>query len=203
MAGFIVFYFISYELLVLFTVSKGLLVMWVAYVIAAIAGVIGGVLFCIHETIGKFLFGMLLGMLFSLLLFAATPLQQVGLQPLYQLIIILGVGIIFGVVAVKLARQLIIIGTSFNGAFLVGNVIDSEWVQSGVATLLPTIFSDIKAHIDFDLGNWKAYLILLGVLIFAIIGIVIQWKFTAGEYREKNDGEKEEERLGLLHMHNT
>jgi len=200
MAGFIVLYFVSYELLIIFTVSKGLLVMWAAYVIAAIAGVIGGVLFFIHKPIGKFLFGMLLGMLFSLLLFAASPLQQVGLQPLYQLIIILGVGIIFGFITVKFARYLLIIGTAFNGAFLVGNVIDTEWIQSGVSALLPKMFSDIKAHIDFDLGNWKAYLILLGVFILAIIGGVVQWKFTAaGEDPDRNELERDGERMGLLH----
>jgi len=192
MAGFIVFWFVTFELLRTLLVQKNMFPLWGAYVAAAVAGIIGGILFFLIIKLGYFLFGMLLGMLFTALLFAATPLGNLGLLVLYQFLIIVAVGIIVGVCAVLLSRPLIIIGTSFNGAYLIGNVIDSQWVHSGIAELLLNVVSHIQGSIEFDKSNLKPYAILGGILVVAIIGIVVQWKFTAGEPHEEKEENKHE-----------
>jgi len=192
MAGFIVFWFVTFELLRTLLVQKNMFPLWGAYVAAAVAGVIGGLLFFIIIKLGYFLFGMLLGMLFTALLFAATPLGNLGLLVLYQFLIIVAVGILVGVCAVLLSRPLIIIGTSFNGAYLVGNVIDSQWVHSGIAELLLNVISHIQGSIEFDKSNLKPYAVLGGILVVAIVGVVVQWKFTAGEPHEEKEHNKQE-----------
>jgi len=152
-------------------------------------------MFRIIIKLGTFLFGMLLGMLFTALLFAATPVTF-GLAILYQFLVIVAVGIIVGILAVLLSRPFIIIGTAFNGSYLVGNVIDSEWVHSGIAELLFNIFDKFQSSIAFDSANWKAYLILGGVVILAIVGVVVQWRYTAGAPEKAKD--KQEEGYPLL-----
>jgi len=192
MAGFVVFYFLCFELLRTHVIEKGLLPSWTNYVLSVIAGIIGGSLFRLLKSVGVFLFGTLLGILLTTLLFGATPLGSVQLQGLIQLLIILGVGIVTGILTLALSRPLLIIGTSFNGAFLIGNVIDSRWIQSGVSELLVEILRDITKHIDFDTSNLRAYGVLGGVLVLGIIGVIVQWKYTAGENKEEKKKNKEE-----------
>jgi len=54
--------------------------------------------------------------------------------------------------------------------------------------LLVEILRDITKHINFDTGNLKAYGVLGGVLVLGIIGIIVQWKYTAGG--EEQDSER-------------
>jgi len=191
-AGFVVFSFLTFELLKTHVVEKNLLPSWSNYVLSAIAGIVGGFLFLLLAKIGTFLFGMLIGILATTLIFGTTPLGSVNLENLYQLLIILGVGLITGLLTVLLSRPLLILGTSFNGSFLIGNAIDLQWIQSGVSELLKEILRDITKHINYDTGNLRAYGVLGGVLVLTIVGIIVQWKWTAGENTERKKKQKEE-----------
>jgi len=184
--GFIVFFFISFELLSTLAVEKGSLALWIAYVIAAGIGLIGGFVFVVLNKVGVFLFGTLLGVLLSSLILSCTPLATLSISPMIQLIVLICTGVLLGIVAVIFERAIIIAGTAFNGSYLVFNSIDSEWIGSGASDMLVHIFKDFNNPLSFDVGNWKAYLILAAIFILAFIGIFVQIKWTAGQQKKKS-----------------
>jgi len=206
LAGFLIFYFFSYQLLYRFTVVPRYLQNWIAYALSAVAGVIGASLFLLSYEIhvGRFFFSALSGVLFTTLLFTYTPLGAVQLAHEYQLIIIGGVGVILGIISIPLNIFIPIIVSSFNGAFIMCNAIDSLAKFSTVADLLRTI---MQSSLDTNLSyvppdaqkNWQIYVVLGVIIVTTIIGIVVQYKLTGkstiGQLEElKVKREQEEEK---------
>jgi len=54
------------------------------------------------------------------------------------------------------------------------------------------VVSHIQSSIEFDKSNLKPYGVLGGILVVAIIGIVVQWKITAGPPHEETEQNKQE-----------
>jgi len=200
LAGFIIFYFLTFQLLKRFTVADHLLEMWLAYVLAAVAGLIGGSMFLLSKIIGKFLFSVLLGILFTTLLFAYTPLGSIeALEYYIKLSIIGGVGVILGFFSLYFFKFVPIVGTSFNGAFLIGNGIDSLLIHSGASDLLEKIIqtSGVTPYTPFQISRWQVYAVLGGIIVVTLLGIIIQYKITAAKVSDSGN-DNDSEKLHLL-----
>jgi hypothetical protein len=109
-AGFIIFYFIAFQLLVRFTVTPHLIERWLAYTLAGVAGLVGAAMFLLSVHVGRFFFSALTGVLLTTLIFAYTPLGTVNLAAEYKLAIIGGVGVILGLVSLKINKLIPIVG---------------------------------------------------------------------------------------------
>jgi len=198
LAGFLIFYYIAYQLLYRFTVTPGYTQNWLAYTLSAVAGIIGASLFFLSYQIhvGKFFFSALSGVLFSTLLFIYTPLGAVSLAHQYQLVIIGGVGLILGFLSIPLNIIIPIIVSSFNGSFLICNAIDSLAKFSTVADLLRNIMQspswDTNFNVPLDIHrNWQIYVILGCIIVVTIIGVIIQYRLTAREIIDNERIEKQ------------
>jgi len=201
LAGFVVFFFILTAILEGY--AKDTLAVWLRYVIAAGAGLIGGFLFVVLRKVGYFLFGFVLGVIVSAIILGATPLAGYFSSGLIPLIIILACGLVVAIATVFLSRHLLIIGTSVNGAYLVGTTADQmiPGFKTGASSLLSHIISNFGNKISF-VGDWKPYVILGGIVLLAVIGIIVQYRFTAkGHDAEKDDTKKEEEYPLLMQQH--
>jgi len=201
LAGFVVFFFVLTAILEGY--AKNTLAVWLRYVIAAGAGLIGGFLFVVLRKVGYFLFGFVLGVIVSAIILGATPLAGYFSSGLIPLIIILACGLVVAIATVFLSRHLLIIGTSVNGAYLVGTTADQmiPGFKTGASSLLSHIISNFGNKISF-VGDWKPYVILGGIVLLAVIGIIVQYRFTAkGHDAEKDDTKKEEEYPLLMQQH--
>jgi hypothetical protein len=204
LGGFLICYYISYQLLYRFTVVPHYLQNWLAYGLSAVAGIIGASLFFLsHEVrVGYFFFSALSGILFTTLLFSYTPLGAVSLAHLYQLFIILGVGVALGVISYFLKILVPIIVSSFNGAFIMCSAIDSLAKFSTVPDLLSSIFQSPDTNFNVPLDaqkNWQIYVVLGVIIVVTIVGIVVQYKLTGRSAitvleEEKVKKEQEDER---------
>jgi len=165
----------------------------VIYILAAGAGIVGGFLFVILLKVGFFLFGAVVGCLIGMLILGATPLAEViknntTLSPgAIQLIVILGLGLLLGIVTVILARPILIIGTSFGGAYVVGTTVDSQWIHTSLSKTLTVIF-DWSKPFEFDMSDWKPYTMLGGIAVLAIIGAIVQFCLTGKENKPESNG---------------
>jgi len=201
LAGFLIFYYITYQLLYRFIVMPGWTQNWLAYTLAGVAGIIGACLFYLSYDIhvGRFFFSALSGVLFSTLLFIYTPLGAVSLAHQYQLAIIGGVGLILGLISIPLYIIIPIIVSSFNGAFLICNAIDSLAKFSMVADLLRNIMQspswDTNFNVPLDVQkNWQIYVILGCIILVTLFGVIIKYRLTA---REIIDNERNEKGKGV------
>jgi len=201
LVGFVVFFFILVA--VLEAHASATLAAWLRYVIAAGAGLIGGFLFVLLGKVGFFLFGFVFGALVSAVILGATPLAGYFTSGLIPLIIILVTGLVVAIATVFLSRHFLIIGTSISGAYLVGTTADQmiPGFQTGASQLLGHIISSFDTKIDFG-GDWKPYVILGGIVLLAIIGIVVQYVFTAKGYDHVEEEKKKNnpEYFPLLHV---
>jgi len=186
LAGFIILFFISYQLLYRFTVTPRYMEQWLAYTLAGIAGLIGAAVFFLSNKLGRFFFSAMSGVLFSTLLFTYTPLGTVDLAPEYKLAIIGGVGVLLGLVSIWLNILIPVIVSSFNGAFLLCNAIDNLAKFSPESNLLVNIMQaqTLNSTIEhnyyaFDLSNWHIYVVLGAIIVITVFGIILQYKITA------------------------
>jgi hypothetical protein len=202
LAGFIIFYFITFQLLVRYTVQKDFIKKWLAYTLAVVAGIVGSALFILSVPVGRFFFSALTGVLFTTLLFTYTPLGTVDLAPVYQLAIIGGVGVLLGFISLVLNKLIPIVGTSFNGAFLVANAVDNFFNFSPAAGLLVKIMQSpdwATPNTPIELSNWHIYVVLGGILIATVIGILVQYLATASTFSFDRDNDVENsENMALL-----
>jgi len=199
MAGFVLFFFIAFQLQSAYApfASEGRL--WLQYTLSAVAAIVGGFLFVVLRKLGYFLFGMVLGMALGLLILSATPLGSLinssnfgSVSPsLVSLLSVLGVGLIVGIVTVIFSRVILIIGTSFNGAYLVGSTVDGMWLHTSLSDILSNILNMSSTGFAFDISNWIPYALLGGIVALAIIGMIVQFLVTARNYDPEASGEVE------------
>jgi len=195
-AGFVIFFFILLSVLEA-KAPPPTLAIWLHYVIAAGAGLVGGLLFVCLKKIGFFLFGFLLGVMFSAIIIGATPLVNLFTSGLIPLIIILVSGLVVGIATIFLSRPLLIIGTAFNGSYLIGVTLDYKFLHTSVSDLFLHIISNFSNALQFT-GDWKPYVVLAGIFVFALIGMFVQFKFTANNFHYNDKQKIEDEQLLLL-----
>jgi len=184
LGGFAAFFFITDALLS--AKLSDSLAPWLIIVIAVGVGLVGGILFVVLKKVGVFLFGFLLGIILGALVIGATPLGNLFTNNVIPLVIILCVGLIVAIATVFLERHLLIIGTSVNGAYMVGSTIDDLWIHSSFASFLPNMISNFGEKIPFS-SSWQPYTVLAAVVLLAMIGIVVQYKTTLPADEEKKD----------------
>jgi len=186
LAGFVVFYYVAYKLLSTL-VNLQSLPFWADYAIGAGAGIAGGLIFCIQKNIGQFLFGFLAGMTVGVAVFAATPLSGISvLLSLYQLLAIIGLGLVIGLVTAFLPL-FVKVSASFTGAGLIALVVDFTWINVGIAAYVEQFFEHplmqpCTYHLD---PSWKLYVTMGAVVVLATIGIVVQF-ILRGKEEEEN-----------------
>jgi len=194
LGGFVLFFFI---LLIVLNSHATSLAQWLRYVIAAGAGLIGGFLFVVLRKVGYFLFGFLLGAVIGAIVLAALsgPLSGVFTSALVPLIIILVCGLVVAIATVFLSRHLLIFATSINGAYLVGVTVDGlAGLNTSVSTLVTHIITNFNEKFSFG-TSWQPFAVLGGIAVLAIIGIVVQYKFTAKGHDADKPKQSEEEYL--------
>jgi len=212
LVGFLAFFFITAEIL---TTTFGAKINvtgwgWISLAIAAAVGVIGGVLMILVYKIGVFLVGFIAGALLTFLVVAFTPLSNLLLKSVSTvwvfwvfLACVVGIGIAVGAAAIFLVKHVVIVSTAVSGAILVGIGADRIAQQScalGVFDIMHAVFAGSLPQ-EIDLTNyatgWPVWLLLSGIIILAVGGAVVQYKFTAKDFshepKAKPTGTGEEE----------
>jgi len=188
LAGFATFFVIVFFILL----TRVTMAIWLLYVIAAGSGVIGGLLFVALAKLGYFLFGFIVGVLLSVIIISATPIASLFASGLIPLIIVLCTGVVVAIVTVIWSRVLLIIGTSFSGSILIATTLDQLFYGSEIANFIPQILRNISSGFTFT-STWQVYLILAGIVLVAIVGIVVQFRFTSRGYTHGKEERKEDE----------
>jgi len=202
-AGFVLFFYICLSLLK----SKTSLAIWIDIAISAGAGVIGGVLMILVWKVGAFIMGFMAGALLAFMVVSFTPLSEMiqqsgvaGSAPFWIFLAsVVGLGILVGIAAIFLVKHVIIFSSAINGAINVGIAVSYLASLKTFNTLI-TLFDstavpenkEIKWN---DLAGWPLWLLLGGIVILAVAGVVVQYKFTSRNFdhdpAKKPKGEEE------------
>jgi len=200
MAGFIVLFFVAYQMSSSYVI--GLHPSWLHYVIGAGAGLCGALLFYCLRQLGYFLFGFFIGAVISSTVLGATPLVSLFTSGLIPLIVILVTGLVFAfaILFEIFQRHLLIFGTSFNGAFLVGTAVDTLLLHTAFSDLLVTVLTDFYFHNAPAISDdWKPYTLLAGLVVLGLVGMLVQYKFTAvNTHHDQKKKKKSDEELSLV-----
>jgi len=205
-AGFILFYYIGYNVLSNFTKLAD----WINMCISAGAGILGGVLLVLVFKIGVFIMGFIFGAVVAIVVVSFTPLNSLIVSNVsnsmwtYWVFLgcIVGLGILVGIFAIVLTRPIVIFVTSWNGAFLVMSAIDrlTNWNKLHI---ISGIFSHAVPFRSLSWTDYQTYVIFGGLIVLALAGIVIQAKFTARNHHHdpevmKNRKPRGEDDIPLL-----
>jgi len=205
-SGFILFYYLCYHIL------TSQFPAWAEFwtlLISAGAGLLGGFLLLglglAAFKIAAFIFGFLGGCQISYLILSTTPLASViknvapnvQWQPWIILGIILGFGLILGILSAIVSRALLIIMTAFVGAFVIGTAADALFFQSAESAMLQSLITTGQLPTNVT-PDWKTYMILSGVVIFAVAGIIVQFRSTAKNYHHRHGHHDNDEYRPLL-----
>lgn len=191
LTGFILFFFIGFSLIHGFAQS---LEEWIVLAIAGGIGLIGGILMIVIYKVGVFFAGLAAGSLFAALVISLTPLNPLLLRVLDDkiemwviLAIVAGFGLLVGLLALKFVRPLTVISTSLFGAGLVisGSSMFPFIRETGVSIdALQSAF--LKGSLPaFKLTNWVPYTLLGVYVLLTIVGVFVQFRLTAKNYRHK------------------
>jgi hypothetical protein len=205
-AGFVLFYYIGYNVLSNFTKLSD----WINMAISAGAGILGGILLVAVFKIGVFVMGFIFGAVVAIVVVSFTPLNGLivnnitnSMWTIWVFIgCIVGLGILVGIFALILTRPIVIFVTSWNGAFLVMSAVDrlTSWNK------LHIISGVFSRSVPFRVLRWtdyQTYVIFGGLIVLALAGIVIQAKFTARNHHHdpevmKNRKPRGEDDIPLL-----
>jgi mannose/fructose/N-acetylgalactosamine-specific phosphotransferase system component IID len=116
-----------------------------------------------------------------------TPLGTVVLkEPWTHIVIVCGAGLVFGVLALIFQKTLIIVGTASFGSYMIASGVDLQWMkpQPILSQIIPNILSFQKSAFDWDeiKSNPWPYVLIAGMVVFAIAGVIVQTCFTAKNY---------------------
>jgi len=199
-AGFVLFFFICLEILMVYVT----LYIWIKICIAAGTGIIGGVMMLLVYKAGVFVMGFMAGALLAIMAVAFTPLSPLIINSIDQnftfwvyLSCVVGLGLLVGVASLFLIKHFVIFSSAINGAIMMGIGIDRLSKQK-VFDVLGSLFSKSipQDPISWDIQvGWPMWLMLGGIIIFAVAGVVVQYKVTSGSYSHepKPKGSSEEE----------
>jgi asparagine N-glycosylation enzyme membrane subunit Stt3 len=138
-------------------------------VLALIAGLVGGVIGS-WMMIGLFIFGVfILGAVLGFIVGEAVSISIFGLA---NPMIVVPFVIVGGIAAVIMTKSMVIISTSFIGAYL---IVFSTGKFIGMQS---TIFRFHEFNGPRELGG-QFFVILLFYIILGIAGVIVQYKYTA------------------------
>lgn len=172
-------------------------------IIAAVSGIILGLMFVCIFYLGLFALGAMLGCVLAGIVLA-TPLgtSLVTLAWVHWLVLV-GSSLLFGVLALVFQKPLLIVATSIYGSYLIALAVASLWVpQSNFAQIIPHMFSAQEFPFDPTAANWLPFVFIAGIAVVSILGIVVQARVTARKYhhlKKKSDEYNSVEVEPLLH----
>jgi len=209
LAGAVLFFYITFECMTALAKSVPY---WVSLLIALGAGIAGGVLSMLVWKIGIFILGFLAGAFIAMCAIAFTPLSTLIATNLatssaalwVTIACIVGLGIIVGIIAVFVAKHLIIISSALNGAVMIG-MGSAALANRKLFTFLHMIFTSGQLKQNFDLNwqsAWPDWVILFGMVVLAVAGAVVQYRFTARNWSHDHPRGTGEEEFPLLIQNN-
>jgi len=199
LAGFVLFFFICLEVL---SNQVKQLAFWISLLISVGAGIAGGVLMILVIKIGFFVVGFLAGSFSACCLIAFTPLSTLiasnvenAVTIWVTLACIVGAGIVVGVVAVFLTKHVIIVSSAITGAIMIGAGVDflADLKLFGFVNAL------FSGHVPRNIiglnitRDWPVWLLLFGIVAFAVGGAIVQYRVSAKEYSHEQKPRGEEE----------
>jgi hypothetical protein len=205
--GFILFYFVTFEALHAIPKVDAALAPWIVMAIAAGVGILGGILVIFVFKAGIFLMGFILGSVAAVIVVSFTPLNTIineniqGASTFWVFIAcVVGLGIVVGILAVIFVKFIVVIVTACNGSFVIIAAVDriTEW---NLLHVLTGVFNRTVPLVAMDWKNYQTYVIFGGLILLAVAGIVIQFRFTARGHRhdEKDRKPSGEDEYPLLH----
>ncbi|XP_065842350.1 transmembrane protein 198-B-like [Oscarella lobularis] len=147
----------------------------IALGLGATAGLILGTFAACYLYLGIFLCGFALGAVAALSFLAYVHIKYVEEHSWLPIVIIIGLGIIGGIIALLIQRPLLIIATSVIGSYLMIMGLD-YYVENGQAFAYSWELVSGHPHFPSCAATW---VMLIAVPVIALVAIVIQWKCTA------------------------
>jgi hypothetical protein len=205
--GFILFYFVTYEGLHAIPKVAAALADWILMAIAAGVGILGGILVIFVFKAGIFLMGFILGSVAAVIVVSFTPLNTIineniqGASTFWVFIAcVVGLGIVVGILAIIFVKFIVVIVTACNGSFVIMAAVDrlTGW---NLLHVLTGVFNRTVPLVAMDWKNYQTYVIFGGLILLAVAGIVIQFRFTARGHRHDDKDRKPsgEDEYPLLH----
>jgi len=180
--GFIVGAGITY--LILYSHTEVGIVMLV--VIPIVAGIVLGLVLIILSVVGIFVLGAVFAFLI-VCIFLSTKDGGLVTSKVPQYVILGAAPIIGGIIAVILQKQLIILATSFAGAYAVVAGVD-HFIHGGFSKVIPHIVAYRTEDIDAD---YKTYIEIAACVLLFAIGTYVQFKHTGKNYYHKHTHEND------------
>jgi len=197
LAGFILLYFVSFSLLSSFPQVTDALAPWIIMSISAGIGLLGGILVVVVFKIGIFIMGFIFGAILAVVVISFTPLQGVinaNIQSNVTIYVffgsVVGLGVLVGILAIIFIKFIVVIVTACNGAFVIMSSIDALAPNFGIFQILSGVF---QRNVPTNTLNWtsyQTYVVLGGLILLAIAGVAIQFRFTARGHHHDDKGRK-------------
>ena len=152
------------------------------WLVSLIIGIVFALLAFFFVKFAIFIVGGLIGLMIFDFLKAASPATFAGMEPVTLFIIGLGLFVVLGVITLASRRHFIIIFSAIYGAYTLVSTVG----------IIIGLLSDSSVLSIVTLGNYKqtldsvsvfhqtpAWVMILPVVVFAIAGMIAQYKFTA------------------------
>ena len=160
---------------------------WIILPAAAVAGLVLAGLTATFLKIGAFLIGWWGGGMIATLLFQMI-VYRISSQTIVLWIMIAVFALIFGIIALKFLKLVIIVGTSFIGSYL---------TVRGISFYLGGYPNEFQMYNDIQVGDldnvpYTMYLYIVGMIVLSILGIFFQYKgFKICKRKEKDPNKYE------------
>ncbi|KAI8055307.1 hypothetical protein BDF22DRAFT_654205 [Syncephalis plumigaleata] len=182
LAGFVIAAFVTYVVCLNVAPLKGDQydsIKRTVYIVLVIGvGFIVGVLAVCFWRFGLLLVGAMGGLVGGLFILAFMPNGLIK-EPVWKAVLIVILVILGAILIFKFERPVVIVATSAGGGFALALGIDF-FVQSQFASTIATVLGGASsAVLSFDA---KTYIMLALVAIFAILGMIVQFRFFKGVF---------------------
>ena len=152
------------------------------WLVSLIIGIVFALLAFFFVKFAIFIVGGLIGLMIFDFLKAASPATFAGMEPVTLFIIGLGLFVVLGVITLASRRHFIIIFSAIYGAYtLVSTVGIIIGLLSYSSVLSIVTLGNYKQTLDSAsvFHQTPAWVMILPVVVFAIAGMIAQYKFTA------------------------
>ena len=144
---------------------------WIILPVSVIIGVIAGFFLASFLKLGTFVIGAWFGATLAMILFEMF-VYKISSKEFVLWIMIALLGLIIGILALKFLKTILIIGTSFIGAFM---------VVRGVSFYIGGYPNEFELYNEIQVGNidnvpYTFYIYAAFIVILAVIGAIVQYK---------------------------
>ena len=144
---------------------------WIILPVSVIIGVIAGFFLASFLKLGTFVIGAWFGATLAMILFEMF-VYKISSKEFVLWIMISLLGLIIGILALKFLKTILIIGTSFIGAFM---------VVRGVSFYIGGYPNEFELYNEIQVGNidnvpYTFYIYAAFIVILAVIGAIVKYK---------------------------